>query len=409
MRTPPFVAISLLVALGACDQAIVEDATPSETAPVAAAAPLTAADGEDRADHACEIVLREATSADCVRSQCRITVRFDVQADLIDAGAAARVLFTSDGDSWWAAEARATGDDAAPGFARFEMQTWTPSTGRYRLIPFYTLSGARVFDHNVVVDDVDSYVLDQDAGFALFTGDDVCPGSEAGGGGPEVRLIHAWSNQCPPVSGCAAEEELRGLVEVANLAYDKRVEVVYDPGTGAWVSAAASYVGPSRPGFELWAFDVDGGATAFALSYAVDGRTYWDNNGGQDYRLGRYGIDAVLAADRDLAIGWARDYRDAPSVGAIDGAVVLRNHSYDKTVTVTVRDTASGASAEAPASYYATLPSGLELWRFTVPFSADVDRGALRLSARFAWDGGEASDDDFGRGYRLDATGLLTY
>ncbi|MCX7923983.1 MAG: CBM21 domain-containing protein [Clostridia bacterium] len=80
-----------------------------------------------------------------------------------------------------------------------------------------------------------------------------------------------------------------GSVAVKNLAYTKVVKVRYT--TDNWVTykeVSASYGSSVQYNTELWRFSttVPAGTTIkYAISYTVNGVTYWDNNFGADYSL----------------------------------------------------------------------------------------------------------------------------
>ncbi len=94
---------------------------------------------------------------------------------------------------------------------------------------------------------------------------------------------------------------LYGSVDVRNLGYDKQVDIIYT--TDNWQTtkvAAASYSGPyvyygyssfvnpNKYGIERWNFKTEIGASdtvTFAVSYRVNGVTYWDNNEGLNYTV----------------------------------------------------------------------------------------------------------------------------
>jgi Carbohydrate/starch-binding module (family 21) len=79
-----------------------------------------------------------------------------------------------------------------------------------------------------------------------------------------------------------------------NIAYEKRVVVLWR--NGDCVDTEASYVRSSGGDSEIWralspahsCWSNEGPGTSsikFAIRYGVAGKTYWDNNGGWDYRL----------------------------------------------------------------------------------------------------------------------------
>jgi hypothetical protein len=94
-----------------------------------------------------------------------------------------------------------------------------------------------------------------------------------------------------------------GTIDVQNLSYTKDVQVVYT--TDGWVTTQAmpaiyekwygvayssSLPSPNIHGVERWQFTIniaDAQLIEYAISYTVDGKTYWDNNFGQNYTLTR--------------------------------------------------------------------------------------------------------------------------
>lgn len=84
-----------------------------------------------------------------------------------------------------------------------------------------------------------------------------------------------------------------GTALVKNLAYAKKVSVVYT--TDGWKTtktAAATYNSAYPNNYEAWNFAVEKlsaeATVEFALSYDVNGTTYWDNNFGLNYKLAQF-------------------------------------------------------------------------------------------------------------------------
>jgi hypothetical protein len=86
---------------------------------------------------------------------------------------------------------------------------------------------------------------------------------------------------------------VRVSIEVENLGYDKEVLVHFDTGE----ERRAKYERSLPGNWELWVWDdrcdekggkIGGKGTnrlKFCIKYVVNGKTYWDNNGGWDYCL----------------------------------------------------------------------------------------------------------------------------
>ena len=214
----------------------------------------------------------------------------------------------------------------------------------------------------------------------------------------EVQLVHVTSSQCPPASGCYRDQYLRGIVEVKNIAYAKTVSIHYTEGNNVWKDFAASYVGPSTPGKELWSFNITTGkAPQFAIAYTVNGSTYWDNNGGADYTFADYVFDARLTYPD---ISGATGLRDT-TTSAVVGNILVKNRSYQKIITVIYTDDNWATTKSAAATYVATLPSGVEYWGFSAPVSAAAPSDNLQLAFEYVHAYGTAYDNNYGDNYRV--------
>lgn len=95
--------------------------------------------------------------------------------------------------------------------------------------------------------------------------------------------------------------EFTGVINVKNLAYGKRVKVVYS--TDNWQTVKeidarfeknysygyTNVVSPNENGIENWTFRVSIperiNSVEFAVVYQVEGAEFWDNNFGQNYRV----------------------------------------------------------------------------------------------------------------------------
>ncbi|USB32658.1 carbohydrate-binding protein [Paenibacillus sp. YPG26] len=86
-----------------------------------------------------------------------------------------------------------------------------------------------------------------------------------------------------------------GNVFVKNIAYNKTVKIVYT--TDNWATTKEGYATYSRPAnteetVQDWQFSFNNigsnvSQIKYAISYTVNGQTYWDNNYGQNYTVNR--------------------------------------------------------------------------------------------------------------------------
>lgn len=100
-------------------------------------------------------------------------------------------------------------------------------------------------------------------------------------------------------SASVSNNVLYGSIILKNLAYQKHVKVRYSVDNWAtYQEYGASYLSADGNENEKWNFSVDMPDTwstvKFAVSYTVNGVTYWDNNFGQNYDLSQTGSIVIL-------------------------------------------------------------------------------------------------------------------
>ncbi len=140
-----------------------------------ALAPLTGQAGStDVADRQCRVVLRRADRLVDARGV-GVAATIDVDAKLLaDPGATPGVLFRADGSGWQEVTAQASAG-APAGYARFVARFLTSQSADF--IAFAsTTTGVRLFDHNRLPGDFDSFHVDASNGFAIGEAPAVCPG-----------------------------------------------------------------------------------------------------------------------------------------------------------------------------------------------------------------------------------------
>lgn len=217
----------------------------------------------------------------------------------------------------------------------------------------------------------------------------------------EVKLLSARSTECASGSIDCPSANMMVFIEVKNIAYAKQVGVRHKNSAGSWVSTPAQYFMPTTNGKELWYVSLSGPSESFALYYTVNGVTYWDNNSGKNYKAARYTEDALLGstAINDVAGYWA----DIPGVGPrLSGNVLVRQLGVGaREIKAVYTDDNWVTTKTAYASYQSTLPSGIEVWSFSLPTVAAVDTSKVGIAFKYTWSGGSAWDNSFGRNYGL--------
>jgi hypothetical protein len=107
-------------------------------------------------------------------------------------------------------------------------------------------------------------------------------------GSAAVRLMGV---RCSPAGGSPDGWVFEGRVALRNLGFQKQVNIVYT--TDDWATTrvtVAWYNGVLEDGLEVWVFSVAANHAVppkheFAISYAVNGQTAWDNNAGRNFIL----------------------------------------------------------------------------------------------------------------------------
>jgi hypothetical protein len=205
-----------------------------------------------------------------------------------------------------------------------------------------------------------------------------------------------------------------GIIEVANVAYDKEVVVHYQ-GPNGWVDSNATYYGPSTTsGNELWSFTTgnypflpqySGEAIYFAIEYTVGGTTVWDNNGGSNYVVGVQGGDGT--AESPVALGEdnlkVSDFSLVPAASGytFTGHVVLKNLAYQKQVYLVSSTDDWSTTRYVTVAYNGGLPSDLESWQWATNVGGNFT--SIQFAAYYEVDGATYWDNNLGANYTLTA------
>ena len=110
----------------------------------------------------------------------------------------------------------------------------------------------------------------------------------------KVKLYKAWSSHAYVYHGAYSAKRYF-YVEVANIAYGKKVVVHHKMLNGTWQNFALQYDRASDNNAEIWKLELDLSTNfgsnvtppqlgdEFAIFYEVNGQVYWDNNEGNNY------------------------------------------------------------------------------------------------------------------------------
>ncbi len=244
----------------------------------------------------------------------------------------------------------------------------------------------------------------------LFVGLSAAPALAA----DEVRLLKAFSAVSNRYGYTWQDTQYTVLVK--NLAYDKQVVIHGRDLSGAWVDLSATYAGPADNGYEVWkasrtyANYPSGPAETtrdleFVVRYTVNGQTYWDNNNGQNYVLGKNDGSLVIGAN----VLVASSYLD--NSGHFSLGVDVRNLAYGKDVAVVYSKDGGQTWQEAALTYnysyvygYAHLssPNVHNIERWTAFISGNLTQ-TIRFAVRYTVNGQTYWDNNFGHDYTVHA------
>ncbi|GMU60264.1 MAG: hypothetical protein AMXMBFR34_20270 [Myxococcaceae bacterium] len=183
------VLVASILVLGACGpgDAVVEE---WEDELELAEGPLLGANGQDAAERSCHVVLREVTrgATNCLSTGCwwTFTGFVDVSLQAVAEGGKAQVLFKNLDATTWTKVSTTKVSGAPAGFTRYRfrltkntvkdgMSATAYSRAKVELAPYLlTTTGARLFDHNRLPGDFDTYALNQAGGWKVAPDASVC-------------------------------------------------------------------------------------------------------------------------------------------------------------------------------------------------------------------------------------------
>jgi hypothetical protein len=175
-------------------------------------------------------------------------------------------------------------------------------------------------------------------------------------------------------------------VMVENLAYDKEIVIWGEDKDGTWKAFPMQYTGSAGGSQEYWELHTNEGPQTFVVRATMNGQTWWDNNGGNNYTLSAQGVtlynDVKILADTAYA-----------SSTYMSVSVNLQNLDYNKSVYVIYTTDGWATTNVKPLTYfsyqtygYGSAPSpnsaGVEHWRT----SFSLDYGTSPVEYCFSYD-----------------------
>ena len=184
-------------------------------------------------------------------------------------------------------------------------------------------------------------------------------------------------------------------IKVKNLGFNKSVVVHSTNGDqpGVWTDSAATYIKTLPDGSEIWKVDVAfSGTLTYAIKYAVNGATYWDNNGGKNYtNIEQLGVNPVKN------VSLSRYAIMNPAEYQIKACV--KNLAYSKSVVVKYTQN-NWATTQSKALTYTSSISGTnnEYWGTTL--NLDVNKmSTFKYYIQYTVNGVTYYDNNLGTNY----------
>ncbi len=235
-----------------------------------------------------------------------------------------------------------------------------------------------------------------------------------------VRLKYGQSVSFSPGGGITGVEDSHFEVKVKNVAFEKDVAIRFALSDGVFTEKAMSFQDHFGD-YELYSLSDNGFVTnQFVVRYTVAGQTFFDNNGGSDYRVdgsrpntcgGNVDLNKAIAHKGSEAGGGL-----VFTTSRVEGEILVKNLSFNKQVGIrlTANDWATFQDTLATFSGTVSLPEGasqVEVWKFLTPeFNLDLSSPVSRFAIfYFNLDTGESFwDNNFGQNYTISKDDLST-
>ncbi|MDE7432976.1 MAG: CBM21 domain-containing protein [Lachnospiraceae bacterium] len=198
---------------------------------------------------------------------------------------------------------------------------------------------------------------------------------------------------------CDSVINWRGSVEYivyiqidADSAANKEVSVHYSTGTSAWQDAEATYVTHLDNQTEIWKATVSGFGIGgeYAIKYIGDGKTYWDNNNGQNYTATDVLGQANIIVDR-------LQYQQPNSYTI---KAIVRNLGYNKVIKVLYTQDNWATYNVAAFNYQSPYQFNTDLEVWSVTLNLDENKmDSFQYCVSYEVNGETYWDNNFGANY----------
>ncbi len=223
-------------------------------------------------------------------------------------------------------------------------------------------------------------------------------------------------------------------IQVDNLAFAKQVDIYYRDSDGQWKTKAATFLRSAATNKELWSTSwvraLNGPYEAnpvldieFAVKYQVNGQTYWDNNGGKNFKLKANSGELItrpVLADGATAVA-PYDYNYDGNTGHVDGylsvGALVQNLAFAKEVKVHYSYDNWATSHVGNAIFqnnrmvgYSNVSypnsNNVEFWSFYTngPTAQNATATTVKYAVSYKVNGVTYWDNNYGQNYSLSIT-----
>jgi hypothetical protein len=187
---------------------------------------------------------------------------------------------------------------------------------------------------------------------------------------------------------------------VKNVAYEKKVSLWVEK-KDCWGDIFAEYKESMPGGFEKWIVETNEKFSKFAVKYQVDGRSYWDNNGGNDYRIPKYCDDFFVLTGCEFPIVLGESLYAHHTLYVYSA---VQNLSIHKKVGIVYTTDNWKKCQNIFANHFWTMESGVEVWKFDQHIAPLND---IEFALFCTMNGVDYWDNNFYRNY-IEKTGHIS-
>lgn len=228
-----------------------------------------------------------------------------------------------------------------------------------------------------------------------------------------VEKVSLLSAQISPLytRGVLQGYKTSGYVVVKEDGFNEKVIIHYSYG-GNWEQVKAEFIGLNQQQQQIWKFETPEikpsfhyykFTSEFAINYQKDGKSYWDNNNGENYFLRMTNVPNF--SNRPYILGSLNlllkqsNYHQYKGQANLRGEVIVKNLAYNKDIQIVYTTDNWATKQQVVANYYTNYDNNLETWGFMIRNLAPDSEIKYRI--KYTVNGSTYWDDNFGRDYKI--------